>query len=63
MRVDETPAGDSSEQDYACATPNRHWPMDKNELPDSLAHTVVKGGPAGPEFREPLAGGTSNSEH
>ena len=24
VRVDETPAGDSSEQDYPCATPNRH---------------------------------------
>ena len=29
--------------------------MDIYELPDSLAHTVVEGGPAGPEFREPLA--------
>ena len=54
MRVDETPAGDSSEQDYPCATPNRHRPMDISELPDSLAHTVVEGGPAGPEVKEPL---------
>ena len=49
--IDETPAGDSSEQDYPCATPNRNWPMDIYELPDSLAHTVVEGGPAGPLFR------------
>ena len=27
VQVDETPAGDSSEQEYPCATPNRHWPM------------------------------------
>ena len=55
VRVDETPAGDSSKQYYPCATPNRHWPMGIYELHDSLAHTVVEGGPAGPEFREPLA--------
>ena len=54
VRVDETPAGDSSEQDYPCATPNRHWPMDIYELPDSLAHAVVEGGHAGPEVKEPL---------
>ena len=55
VRVDETPAGDSSEQNYPCATPNRHRPMDIYELPDSLAHTVVEGGPVGPEVKEPLA--------
>ena len=55
MRVDETPAGDSSGQDSPCATQNRHWPMDIYELPDSLAHTVVEGGPVGPEVTEPLA--------
>ena len=54
LRLDETPAGDSSEQDYPCATPNRHWLMDIYDLPDSLAHTVVEGGPAGPEVKEPL---------
>ena len=53
--VDETPAGDSSEQDSPCATQNRHQPMDIYELPDSLAHTVVEGGPVGPKVTEPLA--------
>ena len=28
--------------------------MDIYELPDSLAHTVVEGGPADPEVKEPL---------
>ena len=55
VRVDETPAGDSSGQDSPCATQNRHRPMDIYELPDSLAHTVVEGGPVGPEVKEPLA--------
>ena len=41
MRVDETPAGDSSGQDFPCATQNRHRPMDIYDLRDSLAHTVV----------------------
>ena len=55
VRVDETPAGDSSGQDSPCVTQNRHRPMDIYELPDSLAHTVVEGGPVGPEVTEPLA--------
>ena len=29
--------------------------MDIYELPDSLTHTVVEGGPVGPEVTEPLA--------
>ena len=45
VRVDETPAGDSSGQDSPCVTQNRHRPMDIYELPDSLAHTVVERGP------------------
>ena len=49
VRVDETPAGDSSGQDSPCATQNRHRSMDIYELPDSLAHTVVEGGLVGPE--------------
>ena len=53
-RVDETPAGDSSEQDYPCATQNRHRPIDIYELPDGLTHTVVEGDPVGPEVTEPL---------
>ena len=54
VRVDETPAGDSSEQNYPCATPNRHRPMDIYELPDSPAHTVVEGGPVGQKVNKPL---------
>ena len=54
MQVDETPAGDSSERDNPCATQNRHRPIDIYELPDCLAHTVVEGGPVGPEVTEPL---------
>ena len=55
VRVDDTPAGDSSGQDSPCVTQNRHRPMDIYELPDSLAHTIVEGGPVGPEVKEPLA--------
>ena len=55
VRVDETPVGDSIGQDSPCATQNQHRPMDTYELPDSLAHTVVEGGPVGPEVTEPLA--------
>ena len=55
VRVDETPAGDSSREDSPCATQNWHRPMDIYESPDSLAHTVVEGGPVGPEVKEPLA--------
>ena len=43
VRVDETPAGDSSEREYPCATQNRHRPIDIYELPDGPAHTVVEG--------------------
>ena len=49
VRVDETPAGDSSEREYPCATQNRPRPIDIYELPDGPAHTVVEGGPVGPE--------------
>ena len=55
VRVDETPAGDSSGQDSPCVTQNRHRPMDIYELPDSIAHTVVEGGPVGPEVTGSLA--------
>ena len=53
VQVDETPAGDSSEQDSPCDTQNR--PMDMDDLLNSLAHTVVEGGPVGPQGIEPLA--------
>ena len=55
VQVDETPAGDSSEREYPCATQSRLRPIDIYELPDCLPHTVVEGGPAGPEVIEPLA--------
>ena len=54
VRVDETPAGDSSEREYPCVTQSQHRPIDIYELPDCLPHTVVEGGPAGPEVIEPL---------
>ena len=54
VRVDETPAGDFSGREYPCAKQNRHWPIDISELPDGLGHTVVEGGPVGPEVIEPL---------
>ena len=40
VRVDETPAGDSSGREYPCAEP-----IDISELPDGCGHTVVEGGP------------------
>ena len=55
VRVDETPAGDSSEREYPCVTESRLRPIDIYELPDCLPHSVVEGGPAGPEIIEPLA--------
>ena len=47
--VDETPAGDSSEQDSPCDIQNRHRPMDTDNLLNNLAHIVVQGGPVGPQ--------------
>ena len=54
VRVDETPAGDSSGWEYPSAEQNRHRPIDISELPDGFGHTVVEGGPVGPEVIEPL---------
>ena len=54
IRVDETPAGDSSEQDSPWDTQNRHRPVDTDSIPNSLAHIVVQGGPVGPQGIEPL---------
>ena len=45
--VDETPAGDSSEQESPCDSQNRRRPMDMNNSLNSLVHTVVQGGPVG----------------
>ena len=53
LRVDETPAGDSSRREYPCAKQNRHRPIDIYELSDGLGH-VVEGGPVVPEVIEPL---------
>ena len=49
VRVDETPAGDSSGREYPCAEQNRHRPSDISDWPDGFGHTVVEGGPVGPE--------------
>ena len=47
--------GDSSDQDSHCDTQNRHRPMDTDNLQNNLVHTVVQGGPVGPQGIEPLA--------
>ena len=53
--VDETLAGDSSEQESPCDSQNRRRPMDINNSLNTLVHTVVQGGPVGPQGKEPLA--------
>ena len=53
--VDETPAGDSSEQESPCDSQNRRQPMDTDNSLNGLVHTVVQGGPVGPQGKEPLA--------
>ena len=57
VRVDETPAGDSSEQESPCDSQNRRRPMDMNNSLNILVlvHTIVQGGPVGPQGKEPLA--------
>ena len=55
VRVDETPARDSSEQEPPCDSQNRRRPMDMNNSLNILVHTVVQGGPVGPQEKEPLA--------
>ena len=54
VRVDETPAWDSSEQESPCDSQNRRRPMDMNNSLNILVHTVVQGGPVGPQGKEPL---------
>ena len=49
VRVDETPAGDSSEQESPCDSQNWSRPMDTDNLPNSLVHIVIQGGPVGPQ--------------
>ena len=41
VRVDETPAGDSSEQESPCDSQNRRRPMDTNNSPDSPGEALV----------------------
>ena len=53
--VDETPAGDSSEQESPCDSQNRRRPMDTDNSPNSIVHSVVQGGPVGPRGIAPLA--------
>ena len=53
--VDETFAGDFSEQESPCDSQNRRRPMDMNNSLNSLVPTVVQGGPVGPQRKEPLA--------
>ena len=48
VRVDETPVGDASGQEYPHAEQNRQWPNDISELHDGPGYTVVAGGPVGP---------------
>ena len=55
VRVDETPARDSSEQEPPCHSQIRRRPMDINTSLNILVHTVVQGGPVGPQEKEPLA--------
>ena len=55
VRVDETPARDSSEQEPPCHSQIRRRPMDMNNSLNILVHTVVQGGPVGPQEKEPLA--------
>ena len=53
--VDETPAGDSSEQESPCDSQNRRRTMDIANSLNILVHTVVRVGPVGPQGKEPLA--------
>ena len=55
VQVDETPARDSSEQEPPCDSQNRHRPMDMKNSLNIRVHTVVQGGPVGPQKKEPLA--------
>ena len=53
--VDESPAGDSSQQESPCDSQNRGRPMDMNNSLNSLVHTVVQGGLLAHKAKEPLA--------
>ena len=53
--VDETPAGDSSEQESPCDSQNRRRPMDMNNSLNILVYDDIPRGPVGPQGKEPLA--------
>ena len=53
--VDETPAGDSSEQESPCDSQNRRRPMDMNNSLNNLVYNAIQRGPVGPQGKEPLA--------
>ena len=49
-----SPAGDSSIQESPCESHNRRRPMDMNNSLNILVHTVVQGGPVGPQRKSHL---------
>ena len=55
VRVDVTPARDSSEQESPCDSQNRRRPMDMNNSLDNLVYNAVQRGPVGPQEEELLA--------
>ena len=52
--VDETPAGDSSEQESRCDSQNRRRPMDMNNSLIILVYNVIQRGPINPQEKKPL---------
>ena len=55
LRVDVTPAGDSSEQESPCDLQNRRRPMDINNSLDNLVYNAIQRGPVGPQEEELFA--------
>ena len=55
LRVDGTPAGDSSEQESPCNLQNQRRPMDINNSLDNLVYNAIQRGPVGPHEEELLA--------
>ena len=53
--VDETPAGDSSEQESPCDSQNQRRLMDMNNSLNILVYNVIQRGPVGTQGKEPLA--------
>ena len=46
--------GAESQQESPCDSQNRRRPMDMNNSLNILVHTIVQGGPVGPQGKEPL---------